>query len=305
MPAGPDWLYELKFDGYRSLAICRQGEALLLSRNKKTLNGRFPDLAADVAKLPVRDAILDGEIVALDAENRPSFQLLQNYEANPPLLYYFFDLLALDGKDLTQEPLEKRREKLQKLLLHVPPRLLFSGSLPGTPKEIWKTIQQHHLEGIIAKRRDSRYEPGQRSGHWVKVKSIRQQDFVIGGFTEPQGSRSHFGALLVGVYQDKELRYCGKVGTGFSHKMLASLHEQMAKLQIGQCPFVNLPTPRQSRWGGGVTASEMKRCTWIKPRLVAEIAFTEWTQDDSLRHPAFTGLRDDLAPAEVHREAGM
>jgi bifunctional non-homologous end joining protein LigD len=303
MPAGPDWLYELKFDGYRSLAICRSGEALLFSRNRKTLNDRFPNLAAQVARLPVKDAILDGEIVALDQENRPSFQLLQNYEEGPPLLYYFFDLLALDGEDLTQLPIEARREKLQKLLLNVSPQLLFSGNLPGTPREIWKTIRERHLEGIVAKRRDSRYEPGRRSGQWVKIKAVHQQDFVIGGFTQPQGGRSHFGALLVGVHEKKELRYCGKVGTGFNHAMLASLFGEMKKLEIEKCPFVNLPTPRSSRWGGGVTASEMKLCTWIKPRLVAEVKFTEWTQDNSLRHPSFIALRDDISPAEVRRES--
>ena len=255
MPSGPEWLYELKFDGYRSLAIVQNGHALLLSRNRKTLNERFPDLAAEVAKIPVREAILDGEIVALDEHNRPSFQILQNYEQGPPLLYYFFDLLSLDGEDLTEQPLEARKAKLKKLLAGVSPRLLFSGELPGTAAKIWKTIRAQRLEGIVAKRRNSPYEAGRRSGQWLKIKAINQQDFVIGGFTKPKGGRSHFGALLIGVFEKKGLRFCGKVGTGFDQKRLASLYREMDKLRIDDCPFFNLPEPRSGRWGGGITAS--------------------------------------------------
>ncbi len=302
VPEGPDWLYEFKFDGYRSLAICKKGMALLLSRNRKTLNERFPDLAEEVGKIPAQEAILDGEIVAPDKDNRPSFQILQNYEQGPPLLYYFFDLLSLNGKDLTGEPLEERRKQLRKLLKDVSPRLLVSEDLPGTAKKVWAAIRKEHLEGIVAKRRKSVYEAGQRSGQWVKVKAINQQDFVIGGFTEPKGGRSHFGALLIGVQEKKGLRFCGKVGTGFNQKLLASLYLQMKKLKIEKCPFFNLPKARSGRWGGGITATEMKRCTWIKPALIAEIQFTEWTEDGSLRHPAFLGLRDDVSPADVHRE---
>jgi bifunctional non-homologous end joining protein LigD len=302
VPTGPDWLYELKFDGYRAQAIVRGGEALLLSRNRKALNGRFPDLAAEVAKLPVRDAVLDGEVVALDHDNRPSFQLLQNYEQGPPLLYYFFDLISVDGENLAGRPLEERKARLQKVLAGVSPRLLFSGALPGSAEQVWATIRQRRLEGIIAKRRKSLYEPGERSGQWVKIKAINQQDFIIGGFTEPKGGRAHFGALLIGVYEKKQLRFCGKVGTGFDRKLLSSLHAQMKKLRAESCPFFNLPEASAGRWGGGVTASEMKRCTWVKPLLVAEVQFTEWTGDGSLRHPSFLGLRDDIPPRDVHRE---
>jgi bifunctional non-homologous end joining protein LigD len=302
LPSGPEWLYELKFDGYRSLAICEKGEVLLLSRNRKVLNARFPGLVAEVKKLKVRSAILDGEIVALDKNNRPSFQVLQNYEQEPPLLYYFFDLLALDGRDWTGQPLERRREKLEELLRDVSPRLLFSGELPGSAKRVWQAIQAQHAEGVVAKRRQSHYETGERSGQWVKVKAINQQDFVIGGYTEPKGGRSHFGALLIGVYEQNGLRFCGKVGTGFNQKLLASLHAQMKKLKAGTCPFFNLPEASAGRWGGGITAAEMKRCSWTKPVLVAEVQFTEWTEDHSLRHPSFLGLRDDIPARDVHRE---
>jgi bifunctional non-homologous end joining protein LigD len=302
VPAGPEWMYELKFDGYRALAIVRDGEVLLLSRNRKTLNGRFPDLADELAKIHAHEAVLDGEVVALDADNRPSFQILQNYEQGPPLLYYAFDLLSLDGEDLTQQPLEERKPRLQKLIAGVSPRLLFSGELPGSATEVWKTILQRRLEGIIAKRRKSLYEPGRRSGHWVKIKAINQQDFVIGGFTRPQGGRTHFGALLIGVFEKEGLRFCGKVGTGFTRKTLASIHASLKKLERKKCPFFNLPESSAGRWGGGITAAEMRHCTWVEPKLVGEVRFTEWTSDGSLRHPAFTGMRDDIPPRDVHRE---
>jgi bifunctional non-homologous end joining protein LigD len=301
IPEGKSWLYELKFDGYRALSICRGPEVLLLSRNKKSFNERFPEIVAALAKLPVKEAILDGEVVALDEHNRPSFQILQNYESGP-LAYYLFDLLMLDGKDWTGRPLVERKARLQKLLKGVPSPLLFSGDLPGSPSTIWKQIKKQRLEGIIAKRRDSRYETGQRSGAWAKIKSINLQEFVIGGYTEPQGGRSHFGALLIGVYERKKLNFCARVGTGFDRKSLASLFEEMSKIKMTKCPFANLPVPRNSRWGGGVTAADMKRCTWVEPKLVCEVEFTEWTGDSSLRHPSFIGLRVDVPPHDVHRE---
>ena len=301
IPEGDEWHYELKFDGYRSLAIIREGEALLLSRNKKPFNERFPALVAAVGKLKVKDAVLDGEIVALDDQNRPAFQLLQNYEGGP-LGYYFFDLLSLDGEDWKNRPLHERKARLEKLLKDVKSPLFYSANLPGSTKAIWQQIQKQKLEGIIAKRRESLYEPGRRSGEWSKIKAINVQEFVIGGYTQPQGGRSHFGALLIGVYRDKKLHFCAKVGTGFPHKLLASLHAQMQKLRVPKCPFENLPVARNSRWGGGVTASQMKDCTWLEPKLVCEVEFTEWTGDSSLRHPAFVGLREDVKPHDVHRE---
>jgi bifunctional non-homologous end joining protein LigD len=301
IPQGKSWLYELKFDGYRALSVLRDGEVVLLSRNKKAFNERFPEIVGAVSRLPVKDAILDGEIVALDEQNRPSFQLLQNYEGGP-LAYYLFDLLKVDGEDWTHRTLEERKARLEKLLQGVKAPIFFSRDLPGTTAAIWKQIEKQRLEGIIAKRRDSTYEAGQRSGAWAKIKAINVQEFVIGGYTESQGGRSHFGALLIGVYEGKKLHFCARVGTGFSRKTLASLFEEMGKITIDKCPFANLPVPRNSRWGGGVTAADMKRCTWIEPKLVCEVEFTEWTGDFSLRHPAFVGLREDVAPKDVHRE---
>jgi bifunctional non-homologous end joining protein LigD len=301
IPKGGDWIYELKFDGYRALAICEQGQTLLLSRNNNSFNERFPALVKAVAKLPVKSAILDGEIVAMGEGAQHSFQLLQNYEGGP-LAYYFFDLLELDGKSLRDLPLKERKARLAALLKSAPSPLFFSADLKGDPDEIWKAIKKQHSEGIIAKKQSSVYETGRRSGNWAKIKAVNQQEFVIGGFTEPAGARSHFGALLVGVYEGGKLRFCGRVGTGFDDKLLESLFARMSKLRMPNCPFFNLPTPRNSKWGGGVTASQMKLCTWIKPELVGEVQFTEWTGDDSLRHPSFLGLREDVAAADVVRE---
>jgi bifunctional non-homologous end joining protein LigD len=301
IPQGDNWIYELKFDGYRALSICEGGQTLLLSRNHNEFNERFPDLVQAMGALPVKSAIFDGEIVAMEDGGRHSFQLLQNYESGP-LAYYIFDLLELDGEKLQNLPLRKRKERLAALLKSASPPVFYSANLEGKPAEIWKAILKQRWEGIIAKREDSLYEPGRRSGHWAKIKAVNQQEFVIGGFTEPEGARSHFGALLVGVYEGKKLRFCGKVGTGFNEKLLQSLAARMKKMKTGKCPFFNLPVARNTRWGGGITASQMKLCTWVEPKLVGEVQFTEWTGDSSLRHPSFLGLREDVSPAEVRRE---
>jgi bifunctional non-homologous end joining protein LigD len=302
VPQGKDWIYEIKFDGYRALALCRHGQAALLSRNKKSLDERFPALLEALENLPVQSAILDGEIVALDKHHRPSFQALQNYEPGQPLAYYLFDLLELNGDRLEDLPLEERKEKLRTLLRDVPPPLFLSENLSGTPAKIWQHIQRLKLEGVVAKRAGSSYESGRRSGAWVKVKAINQQEFVIGGYTPPAGTRTHFGALLVGVFEKGKLHYAGKVGTGFTHKSLEEMAGRMAPLEMKKCPFVNLPQPRTSRFGGGLPPSEMKVCTWIEPRMVCEVQFTEWTGDGSLRHPSFLGLREDKPAKEVVRE---
>jgi bifunctional non-homologous end joining protein LigD len=301
IPKGPEWVYELKFDGYRALAICEKNQTLLLSRNNKEFNERFPDLVVALNKLPVKSALFDGEIVAMEQGGRHSFQLLQNYERGP-LAYYIFDLLELDGKNLKDRPLQDRKELLTELLKSASPPIFFSANLEGEPEAIWQAVTKQRWEGIIAKRQDSIYEIGRRSGCWAKIKAVNQQEFVIGGFTQPEGARTHFGALVVGVYEGKKLRFCGRVGTGFNEERLRSLFSRMTQLKRETCPFFNLPVPRNNKWGGGVTASQMKLCTWVEPKLVCEIQFTEWTGDDSLRHPSFLGLREDKPPKEVVRE---
>jgi len=304
-PPPGDWVYELKWDGYRAIGIKGGDDAILLSRNNKDLTGKFPEIAEALKKLPCRDAILDGEIVALDAKGRSSFQLLQEYQMNtsrPPLAWYVFDLLSLNGKDLTGLPLTERKERLAELLKDAPEPIRPSPALDGAYEDLLAQVRKHGIEGLVGKRADSKYEPGRRSGAWIKVKVLNNQEFVIGGFTPPAGSRRYFGALLVGYYEGKQLLFASKVGTGYSAKVLKAVFEQMKPLRAATCPFANLPTKRTGRWGQGITRSEMAKCTWVEPRLVCEVRFTEWTRDGGLRHPAFLGLREDKAANEVVRE---
>jgi bifunctional non-homologous end joining protein LigD len=304
-PPPGKWLYELKWDGYRALALRDGPTALLLSRNNKDLTQRFPDLAPALLQLPCRSAILDGEIVALDAKGRSSFQLLQdfqNHEHRPPLAYYLFDILALDGRDLTHLPLSERKDHLATLLATPSEALRLSPFLKGSYATLLAQVRKHGIEGLIGKRPDSKYEPGRRSGAWIKIKVLQEQEFVIGGYTPPAGSRHHLGALIVGYYEKGKLLCASKVGTGFTEAMLKDLHKRLQPLRIEKCPFANLPEQRKGRWGQGITKAEMAKCTWVRPRLVCQVRFTEWTRDAGLRHPAFLGLREDKAAAEVVRE---
>jgi len=303
LPAG-EWQLELKFDGYRALILKRGDEIRLLSRNEKDLGAKFPEILNAARKLNPAETIIDGEIVAVDAKGRSSFQLLQQYalgETRPALLYYAFDLLELDGEDFKSKPLEARKAALERSL---PKQSLirFSASLDTDVKTLLAQVRKLGLEGLIGKRAKSRYEPGQRSGNWIKLKVIREQEFVIGGYTDPEGARTHFGSLLLGVYQNHKLHFVGKVGTGFGEKLLVSLKRQMDREAQAECPFVNLPEKKEGRYGQGVTRAQMKRCHWVKPRLVGQVKFFEWTQDGKLRQPAFLGLRDDKSPREVVRE---
>jgi len=303
LPVG-NWLYEMKFDGYRALAFKSGSEVRLLSRNRTLFNDNYPRLVDSLKVLKSQSFTLDGEIAALDQQGRSSFQLLQSHGIRKgiPLVYYAFDLLSLDGTDLRSRPLVERRELLSKLLKRAPENIKFSEELQGTKEELLQVARQFHLEGLIAKRRGSNYEAGRRSGAWVKVKLTQEQEFVIGGYTPPEGSRKYLGALLVGYYGQDRLLFAGRVGTGFSEKALAVLYDGLQKIRRSTCPFVNLPERRTGRWGLGITATVMKRCTWVEPMLVAQIKFTEWTDDDQLRQPVFLGLRSDRLAIEVVRE---
>jgi bifunctional non-homologous end joining protein LigD len=303
-PAG-NWIYEIKFDGYRAMAF-KNGDAVrLLSRNEKDFSGKFPEVFDAVSELNAQEAILDGEIVALDPQGRSSFQLLQAYELGqkrPPLFFYAFDLLKLNGRNLREEPLAKRKKELEKLLKKRAGVIRYSASLEGDVAELLRRAQKLGLEGLIGKVADSTYEAGKRGGAWIKLKLHQEQEMVIGGHSEPGGSRKYFGALLIGYYEKKELRFAGKVGTGFNETLLKKLYGQFADISQSECPFVNLPEARSGRYGAGVTASEMKKCHWIKPKLVAQIKFAEWTRDGKLRQPVFLGLRDDKSAGDVVRE---
>ena len=304
-PAGDAWIYELKWDGYRALAIKNGEHVELISRNEKSMNHDFPEIREAVEQLPAENAIFDGEICALDSGGRPRFQLLQNRAvsgARPPLFYYAFDLLHLDGSDLTGKPLAERKAALEKLLEGAPDALRFSASLKGDVHKLLKKVSASGMEGLIGKRANSVYESGRRSGAWVKIKVVAEQEFVIGGYTPPKGTRNHFGALLVGYFKGEKLHFAAKVGTGFDQKSLGSMYRMLRKIERDTCPFVDLPKKRGNRWGQAITQSQMKLCHWVKPTLVSQIRFSEWTEEGSLRQPVFLGLREDKDAREVVRE---
>jgi bifunctional non-homologous end joining protein LigD len=306
IPAG-DWHSEIKFDGYRALGIVQRGKPpQLWSRNEKPLDASYPEIAAALAKLRCRDAIVDGEIVALDAQGRSHFQLLQQREiseARPPICYYVFDLVRLDGRSYLNEPFERRRAALAQLLGKPPAGVRLSEAFNVPPADLFEQARKLGLEGIVAKAAGSLYEVGRRSGAWLKCRISSEQEFVIGGYTPPDGARQYFGALLLGYYQGKELIYAGKVGTGFDVKRLAELHARMAARTRPTCPFANLPATGRSRFGQTMNAAAMARVHWLRPELVCQVRFSEWTSDGRLRHPVYVGLRKDKAARDVVREA--
>lgn len=304
-PPTGDWLYEIKFDGWRALALKGGSQCRVLSRNEKDFGAKFPEIMESVAQLDVQDAILDGEIVALDTKGRSSFQLLQAYELGekrPPIFFYVFDLLQLDGENLRSRPIEDRKALLEHVLANPPGVLRLSPTLGPDAKRLLQQARRLGLEGLIGKRSASAYEAGRRSGTWIKLKLIREQEFVIGGYTDPEGSRQHIGSLIVGYYRGKELVFAGKVGTGFTAKLLRSLHGRFRNRTRETCPFANLPMPRDNRWGKAITQSETKHCHWIEPHLVCQVKFGEWTRDGRLRQPVFLGLREDKNARDVVRE---
>ncbi|MFO1499840.1 MAG: non-homologous end-joining DNA ligase [Verrucomicrobiota bacterium] len=302
LPRGPEWDYEVKFDGFRALAIKQGARISLMSRNALSLADRYPTLIPALRQLAAKEAVLDGEIVAVDEAGRSAFQLLQSYQSpghrQPPLRYYVFDLLNLEGRSLLHLPLTVRKELLEAVLRRAPASIRFSGAVHAEAAKVLEGMRRQGLEGLIAKRHESIYEPGQRSGAWVKFKWSHDQEFVIGGYTPPKGSRPHFGAILVGYYEKGEFRFASKVGSGFDHRTLASLYRRFQERRIDRCPFVNLP----ERIPGGISRGEMRLCTWLRPKIVCQVRFTEWTRDGHLRHPLFLGVRDDKKPTEVVRE---
>jgi bifunctional non-homologous end joining protein LigD len=299
LPEGDEWLYEVKLDGYRALIVKDGDRVRLVSRNEKDLTAAYPSVAAAARRLPARTAVVDGEIVAVDGEGRPSFQALQHRSAHPghAIVFYAFDLLHLDGRDLTGLPLDERRRLLPATL--AASGVLLSQELPGRAAEVTAAVQRLGLEGVIAKRRDSRYEAGQRSGAWLKLKLDRQQEFVVGGYRPgPHG----VDALLVGYYEATQLRFAGKVRAGFTPHVRREVAAELRALHVAACPFVDLPNSRTSHWGAGVTADQMSEMQWLEPRIVAQIRFVEWTADGHLRHAAFLGLRRDKRASAVRRE---
>jgi len=305
-PTNGDWLYELKFDGIRAIAVKHGNKVSLISRNGNKLDARFPEIRDAVKNLPVDECMIDGEVIALDEQGRSSFQLLQALEIEgrkAPLRFYVFDLLQLEGKSLLNLPIEQRKQLLAKLCENIGDPIRYSGEISGDVKSLLVEVRRRELEGLIGKKRSSKYEPGRRSGAWIKLKTVNEQEFVIGGYTPPSGSRKHFGAILVGYYENGKLRFAGKVGSGFTEKTLASLRKKFRAEERDDCPFVDLPSNQGGEWVQGITPSMMKKMHWVNPKFVAEIKFAEWTRDGKLRQPVFLGLREDKKPGEVKREA--
>ena len=301
LPVGDEWIYEIKWDGYRSLALKHGDSVRLLSLKEKSLTSDFHDVVAALHDIRADTAILDGEIVAIDAQGRPSFQVLQNRKSlgrGWNIVYYAFDLIQLEGDNLFSLPLHERKAKLKEIIAGTEVR--YSAELEASPDVLIETVHRAGLEGVIAKRRDSPYRAGTRVTSWLKFKLNKAQEFVIGGY-KPDGDS--FQSILPGFYERKKLIFCGKVRQGFNPAVRTRLMKEMRSLQIKKCPFSNLPTSRKSHFGEGITADEMTQLRWLKPKLIAQVSFTEWTTYGMLRHATFEGLRDDKEPHEIVREA--
>ncbi len=260
---GPEWLRELKLDGYRAVAIKTAGQIHLRSRNDNDFGPRYPAVARTLAALP-DETVIDGEIVALDS-GRPSFNLLQNGGSNATIVYYVFDLMVLAGRDVTGETLESRRSLLQqKVLPKLGEPIRYSPELPGSIADLVQSVKAQRLEGLVAKRRDSRYEPGERTGAWRKMRVNQEQEFVIGGYTV-RGST--FDALIFGYYENQQLLYAGRTRSGFTPRLRADLIKKFGPLESPRCPFANLPQAKAGRWGAGLTAAKMNDCRWLLCRM--------------------------------------
>ncbi len=293
--ASDDWLHEIKFDGYRIGARVAEGAVTLFTRAGNDWTTSFPEVRAAVGALPVRRALLDGEVAAVLADGRTSFQALQKWFSGgkATLVYYVFDLLHLDGEDTARLPLDERKARLERLLGGLPADspIRYSAHVIGGGPRFFTAACERGLEGIVSKRRSRPYEPG-RKGGWTKSKCLQRQELVIGGFTDPGGQRGGIGALLLGVYDGAgALRFAGKVGTGFSQQGGADLRARLDRLERSTAPFAECP-PEARRW----------RPHWVEPTLVAEVAFAEWTDDGRLRQASFQGLRADKPAREVVRE---
>lgn len=294
-PLGDQWLHEIKFDGYRIGCRIRNGRVTLISRNGKDWTRAFSEIVAAATKLGVGDALLDGEVAMVLPDGRTSFQALQNAftgdASRAGIVYFVFDLLWLDGERLDSLTLEDRKARLRKLVgRRKAGRIRYAAHVQGSGAEFFEQACRVGLEGIVSKQRDQPHRDG-RHRDWLKTKCTLRQEFVIGGFTDPEGMRAGLGALLIGYYEHGRLVFSGKVGTGFTHKMALDLRRRLDALEQKSCPFDPPPTG----WRRG-------KVHWVRPKLVCDVAFTEWTGDGKIRHPSFQGLRADKKPLEVVRE---
>jgi len=294
------WEYQLKFDGYRAVAFKHAGTVHLRSRNDNDFATRYPAVLKGLATLP-DDTVVDGELVAFDEEGRPSFNAMQNADgAGADIVYYVFDVMVLRGRAVTGETLDVRRELLER---HIVPRLSdparYTGRLDASLRDLIASVKAQGLEGLVAKRRNSRYEPGLRTGAWMKMRINRGQEFVIGGYTR---GTTTFDALIFGYYDGDDLLYAARTRSGFTPATRAQLFTRFRGLETAECPFANLPETTAGRWGQGLTRAKMADCQWLQPLLVGQFEFLEWTGEHHLRHSRFVGLREDRRARDVRRE---
>jgi DNA ligase D-like protein (predicted ligase) len=298
LPDGPQWIWEVKIDGYRAIAVKPDNSVDLYSRTRKSFNRQFSYIVAALADMP-SGTVIDGELVAIDEMGRPNFNLLQNFRsAASRIQYYVFDLLCLNDRDLTGLPLIERRTLLKSLSFK-DERIRIVDYAEASSAELLMAVRKQKLEGIIGKRKDSPYQPGKRSGVWIKYRVNRGQELVIGGYVPGVHG---LDSIIVGYYRNDELIYVARVRNGFVPASRRQLFEKLRPLVKADCPFANLPETHRSRWGEGLTADDMKKCVWLRPELVAQIEFLEWTESDHLRHSKFVGLRNDKDAQSVVKE---
>lgn len=285
----PDWIFEIKYDGYRAIAEIESGKVNLYSRNKLSYIQKFAPIVQSLQKVP-GNAVLDGEVVVVDELGHPHFQWLQDYPEHEKgeLIYYVFDLLYFDGHDLTSEPLVRRKELLKEILPPLP-HVKFSSHVERSGRALFQQAQELGIEGIMAKNANSKYQQGRRSDDWLKLKTQQRQEFIICGFTEPKGGRKYLGSLIAGMYKNGELIFIGHIGGISNSELIKKLHNKLSKITQKKCPFKTVPVTNAP-------------ATWVKPKLVGEATFTNWTEEGQMRHPVFVGLREDKDPDEVKEE---
>jgi DNA ligase D-like protein (predicted ligase) len=298
LPDAAHWIWEIKIDGYRAIAVKSHDNVNLYSRTRKSFNRQFSYIVEALAEMP-SGTVIDGELVAIDETGRPNFNLLQNFRsAASRIQYHVFDLLCIGERDLTGLPLIERRALLKSLSLK-DKRIRIVDYVEANPAELLTAVREQKLEGIIGKRKDSPYQPGKRSGAWIKYRVNSGQELVIGGYVP--GTHG-LDSIIVGYYRNNELIYVARVRNGFVPASRRQLFERLRPLVTLDCPFGNLPESHRSRWGEGLTAEDMKKCVWVRPELVAQIEFLEWTDSSHLRHSKFVGLRNDKSARSVVKE---
>lgn len=297
--SNPEWIFETKWDGFRAVCFIQNGSARFVSRNQLDMTHQYPELVGVGRQVDAKEAILDGEIVALDRDGMPRFQLLQprvgrkkkrDIEAllgKANIVYFAFDLLYLDGRDLTSCSVVERKAALERILRPAS-FIKFSEHIESDGEAFFAQIEKFRLEGMMAKRAASHYLQ-RRSADWLKVKTVERAEVVVAGYTAPRGSRSHFGALVVGLYRDRKLHYVAHIGGGFNQTTLEKIYKLMQPLKVKKSVFVDPPKTNEP-------------VQWLKPKLVAEVKFSEWTADGHLRHPVFIGLREDKRPEQCRFE---